>query len=288
MRRLTALALVHILFILASVQGQAMAAEKWANDDPSSDVSDAIATNPDIHLRVPETPYEDERKFDFLAEFDFFSKYVSKGLPCSDGPVWQPSLTFEYYNIGLSVWSNFVLNNEANQGQFNEIDILPYYNLKIGNFSFVPAVNFIFGLNKNPASLNYMIHDVIRPQFHASYTIGNFTPYLDANFYVYPTNRFGIYMDFGVNFGYEFNDIVEVDTSVQFAVGGKRWNASRTNDSSTQLNNFEYVLSLTFSVNKQFSIVPVMHVVVTLPEELRQRLAEPDFIWGGLMVKYDL
>jgi len=257
------------------------------NNVNSSDGSNSISTNPDIRLRVPEGTAS-ERNFDLLFEFDFFSKYISKGLPSSNGPVWQPSITAEYYNIGLSIWSNFVLNDEPNQGEFNEVDILPYYNLKIGNFSFIPSVNFMIGLNSDPASLNYMSHNVIRPQFRIAYTIGHFTPYLDAFFYVYPTNRFGIYSDFGVNFNYVFTEWFQIDTAVQFAVGGKRWNSPRIADAGTRLNNFEYVLSLNFLATKQLSFAPVIHVVITIPEALRKSLDEPDYFWGGLQVKYNL
>lgn len=238
-------------------------------------------------LRVPEVSYKHEH-FKLLFESDFFSKYVSKGLPSSEGPVWQPSIAAEYRNVGLSIWANFVLNDEPNQGEFNEVDILPYYNLAIGNFSFVPSVNFMIGVNSDPASLNYMPHNVIRPQFHLSYTIGHFTPYMDMFFYVYPTDRFGMYSDFGVNFNWRFTTWFEINTAAQFAVGGKRWNSPRIADVGTKLNNFEYVLSLSFNVNKHFSLTPVIHVIVTIPESLRRNMNEPDFVWGGLIVRYDL
>ena len=243
--------------------------------------------NAESRLHVPEDNYKD-KNFDLLFEFDFFSKYVSKGLPSSEGPVWQPSISAEYHNVGLSIWANFVLNDEPTQGQFNEVDVLPYYDLKIGNFSFVPAINFMFGLNSDPASLDYMPHNVIRPQFHLAYTIGHFTPYMDMFFSVYPTDRFGIYSDFGANFNWQFTTWFELNTAAQFAVGGKRWNSPRIADVGTKLNNFEYILSLSFNVNKHFSLTPVIHVVVTIPESLRRNTNEPDFVWGGLMVKYDL
>ena len=243
--------------------------------------------NSEIKLRVPQNNYKD-KKFDLLIESDFFSEYVSKGLPCSKGPVWQPSITAEYYNIGVSLWANFVLNDEPNQGQFNEIDIIPFYDLEIGKFTFIPAVDFMFGLNTDPASLNYMNHNVIRPQFHMAYQLGHFTPYTDFFLYVYPQNRFGLYTDFGANFNYVFTDFFQLDTSAQFAVGGKRWNSPRIADVGTKLNNFEYVMSLTFTVYKSFSIAPVMHIIITIPEQLRNSLDEPDFVWGGLILKYDI
>lgn len=229
-----------------------------------------------------------ERKFDFLFEFDFFSQYVSKGLPSSDGAVWQPSITVEAYNVGLSVWSNFVLDDEPNQGQFNEVDFTPYYNLTIGNFNFIPAVNFMVFPNKDPASLDYSAHNIIRPQWHMAYEIGYFTPYADGFYYPYPTKSWGTYHDIGVLFQYKPEDLLEIATSVQFAIGGDKWNASRIADVGTVINNFEYVLSLNFATYKGFSVSPVMHVVITLPKGLRNNMDEPDYIWGGLTLKYDL
>lgn len=225
--------------------------------------------------------------FDILFEFDFFSQYVSKGLPSSNGPVWQPSINIEAYNIGFSAWANFVLNDEPNQGQFNEVDIVPFYNLQIGNFGFIPAVDFMLFMNKDPSSLNYSAHNVIRPQWNMSYRVGYFTFYGDGFYYVYPTNRFGSYHDFGTIFHYTFSKLFELDTSVQIAIGGGRWNAPRIADAGTRVNNFEYVLALTFNITDDLSLIPVMHIVTTIPEALRRNLGEPDFIWGGLKVTYD-
>lgn len=285
--------------ILSTAAGLVMTL--FAADLMAGDVSKYPEVNmnvPERRFRLPEEQFKAEHpgakskklkdNFDLLFEFDFFSQYFSKGLPSSNGPVWQPSLNLEAYNIGLSIWSNFVLNDEANQGEFNEVDIIPFYNLKIGNFNFIPGVNFMLFMNKDPASLNYSAHNVIRPQWNMSYQVKYFTFYGDGFYYVYPANRFGSYHDFGTTFHYTFSKLFEIDTSVQIAIGGQRWNAPRIADSGTKVNNFEYALSLTFNISDSFALIPVMHIVTTLPESLRKNLEEPDVIWGGLTLTYDL
>jgi len=235
-----------------------------------------------------ERPEDILKNLDILFEFDFFTKYVSKGLPSSDGPVWQPSLTLEAYNIGVSLWSNFVLNNEPNQWQFNELDITPYYSLRIGNFNFIPSVNFLLFMNKDPQSLNYSSRNIIRPQWHMSYEIGPFTPYADGFYYVYPPHKFSTYHDVGILFHHDFNSFLSLDTSAQIAIAGQDWNKYRIGNVGTEANNFEYVLSLNAKTSENFIISPVVHVVVTLPESVRRDLDEPDFVWGGVMFKYDI
>ena len=238
-----------------------------------------------VHNHHPE---ELLKNLDVLLEFDFFTKYVSKGLPSSEGPIWQPSLTLEAYNVGVSVWSNFVLDNEPNQGQFNEVDITPYYSLRIGKFNFIPSTNFLLFMNKNPQSLNYSSRNVIRPQWHMSYEFGNFIPYADGFYYVYPPHKFATYHDVGLLFHYDFSRSFSIDTSAQVAIAGHAWNKYRIGNVGTEANNFEYALSLNAKINDNFIVSPVIHVVVTLPESVRNDLTQPDFVWGGIMFKYDI
>lgn len=279
------LILITLMLLAVAIPTDLIAGHYRSNQ--ATDDNQINFNNPDIHLRVPHD-IDKHKKLDLLLEFDFFSKYVSKGLPSSEGPVWQPSVTLEYYNVGVSVWSNFVLNDEPNQGEFNEVDILPYYNLEIDKFTFIPAVNFIIGVNDNPQSLNHMTHNIIRPQFHISYRVGSLAPYMDTFIYAYPTNRFGMYFDIGLNYNYMFSEFLQLDTSVQLAVGGKRWNSPRIADVGTQLNNFEFILSISYSVSEAVSLAPVIHVVVAIPQSIRKHLNKSDLVWGGLMMKCDL
>ena len=54
---------------------------------------------------------------------NFRSRYVSHAVADSVGWVWQPSATIEWYGLGFNVWSNFVIEDSADRGTFNEVDL---------------------------------------------------------------------------------------------------------------------------------------------------------------------
>ena len=58
----------------------------------------------------------------FGAALDINSRYVWRGLAWSDGAVLQPSVWCGFEPVTFTVWGNFVPGQEANQGQFNEVD----------------------------------------------------------------------------------------------------------------------------------------------------------------------
>ncbi|MCF8129105.1 MAG: hypothetical protein K9N10_11370 [Deltaproteobacteria bacterium] len=68
-------------------------------------------------------------------------KYVSFGKPFGRGAVWRPSGFIEWKGIGFNVWSNFVINRGPKQGQFNEVDLTLYYDVKIENLTIVAPLN---------------------------------------------------------------------------------------------------------------------------------------------------
>jgi hypothetical protein len=57
------------------------------------------------------------------AETFFYSRYVSRGIASSEGPVFQPSAWLTMDAFTFNVFGNYVLAGEKQQGRFNEADI---------------------------------------------------------------------------------------------------------------------------------------------------------------------
>ena len=68
------------------------------------------------------TPEDAELKSSGGAETFFYSRYVSRGIALSDGPVFQPSAWLTLADFTLSYFGNYVLTKEKQQGRFNEAD----------------------------------------------------------------------------------------------------------------------------------------------------------------------
>ena len=54
---------------------------------------------------------------DIDAEVGLFNKYVWRGIPLTDGPVLQPSLSFGLKNLSINIWGNLDLD-DANTKEF--------------------------------------------------------------------------------------------------------------------------------------------------------------------------
>jgi len=95
------------------------------------------------------TPYVEEKSlehqesskiFTYGAEDLFCSRYVWRGINYSRGAVMQPSGWLAAYDFNFNIWTNYVLNNEAYQGNFDEIDYTLTYTKTIKNLSLSPAI----------------------------------------------------------------------------------------------------------------------------------------------------
>ncbi len=75
------------------------------------------------------------------AEMDLNSKYVWRALAWSEGFVAQPSVWLGRSDFVLSVWSNYVLGDEPNRRQFNEVDLRLAYARAWGRWTLEPAFN---------------------------------------------------------------------------------------------------------------------------------------------------
>ncbi|MFH1653855.1 MAG: hypothetical protein ABIE74_07335 [Pseudomonadota bacterium] len=220
-------------------------------------------------------------------EFDFLSKYVWRGLASSKGFVWQPSATLEFYGFGTTIWGNFVLNDEANQGQFNEIDFIPYYSTEFHKLSITPLAVIIYYPNKNVNSLDYSNKSSVEFRLNLSYPIWK---YFDI-FTLFAVNAYGtrgsIWFDFGSGFHYDLLEQLMLHTSILLGVGDKRFNKNHIADVGTKLNLFEYDLSLTWKAWKGLSVIPNLSITTIIAPSLRRATTDPNNFVGGVDLKYD-
>src|SRR5918996_4671142 len=86
-------------------------------------------------------PKKDEG-FSLGFEADFASQYVWRGIALSQGPVLQPSLWLTLGGATFWAWGTFVLNDEPNQGQLNEVDFTFGYGRDVRRFFFNALLYF--------------------------------------------------------------------------------------------------------------------------------------------------
>ncbi len=256
-----------------------MSAQGYADDAGST-------YNFSIHHQIPKhrfTPH-----FAFGTESKFLSKYMWRGIPASLGAVWQPSAQVEYYGVGFNVWGNFVLDDEPNQGEFNEVDLTLYYHREFFQERLILRTWVYAALypNGNPRSLDFgtgSLEGDILLTYHWDplFWMAHFTVRLiDAPGALWWELGMGYQRELPLNFG--------VVTTLRLGMGDGRFNRAHIADVGTQFNLLEYSLSFPWEPLRGFQVIPNMHVSVILPEVLRSAMAQPTNVWGGVNFSYSL
>lgn len=240
--------------------------------------------NADTRQRAKKRGVKDN--FSVTAEFDFRTKYVWRGLESSKGFVWQPSVTAELYGAGASIWANFVLDDEANQGQFNEVDFVPYYSFKLKELSITPSMEIYVYPNDNPSSLNYTAKTTVRTAVNISYPIWRFAVSFNGEVDLYSAKG-AMYYILNVSYHQKIVESFGINTSIAFELADSRFNRAHIANVGTQLNLFSYVLSLSWNPWKQYYLMPNVRVSTLLPESLRSAVNKPTIVWGGIDMKYE-
>lgn len=243
----------------------------------------------DVPAEKKRSGFKEHMKLGFYTSL--YSQYFSKEQPFSKGPVWQPSVTFEAYGAGLNVWSNFVLNNEANQGQFNEVDFTTYYTAHFGNLTIHPYILFEVFPNGNPRSLDYTTTPVIEPDINIQYNIWKFNLFTQFRTRAYP-EPLTMYGHFGLGFNQPFANIVTFSASTYLNFGNGNYLTSVYKPMDANIDAIVFTASLPINFIKGFTFTPGINIIVHVLPEIRRAIRqnpnlETTMIWGGLDLAYE-
>jgi hypothetical protein len=220
----------------------------------------------------------------------FNSQYVSKELPDSKGPVWQPSASVELYGFGLDVWANFVLNDEPNQGQFNEVDFIPYYTAHMGALTLHPYFMFMVFPNGDKASLDYTPATVVEGDLYVQYDLWKFDLFGKMRARI-KGNSGAVYANVGVGFTQPFQSGVALSASALLNMGDEQYLSAQYGPTDTNIDALAFTLAASWEaggVKFRPNINAAVHVVPEIRRKIRQ---DPNLdtylVWGGLDLSYD-
>lgn len=256
------------------------------NPSLSEEASNASPLLPDPgFIEAPNVP-PSSKKFSLRLRSDFYSRYFSNGVLYSEGPVWQPSLTFEFYDVGITVWGNYVLGNEPNQGEFNEMDLTLYYQRDVGPWSLSASFLAALYINDDPASVNRGPSS-LDGYFQVNRKLGPVKVFSDLIIgFLNPDGT--VFWDFGVSYRRELPLRFAMETSLLFGIGDARFNKAYFADVGIQANLLVYSLAFPWKPVTGLSLIPSMNFSNLLAPSLRRASPDPTLLWGGLSVVYDL
>ncbi len=217
---------------------------------------------------------------------DFYSRYMWHGIPFSQGAVWQPSATVEYHGVGFNVWTNFVLSEDPNQGEFNEVDFTLYYGRTVRKLDIQFSLLGSVFINEEPGSLNTGPNS-FESILALSHPLGPISLFTNLNVgFLNPGGT--IFWDFGVSFHHDLPLHFSLETSILFGLGDSRFNRAYFGVDGTKANLLECSLAFPWEPIKRLSITPSMTVSTLLTTALRSAAADPTIVWGGLSIAYDI
>jgi len=272
----------------SAVQGVGLAREeevKWETEEEM--LAEAVLSttfNPSIHHRRPVRQVADHLGFGVFS--DFFSNYVWRGLLSSQGAVWQPSLTVEYYGVGFNVWANLPMTNEPNQGQFNEIDLTLYYNKNYKKINFHTWFILDFYPNGNPTSLDFGTKS-LEWDLHISRPLGPVVVFTDFAIRIVSAPA-SVYWDVGVGYARTLPLKFSVELSSLFALANGKFTKAHVAAVGTVPYLFEASLAFPWNPVRGFTVTPRMYISTLLADSLRRASSDPTILWGGVSFGYEL
>ncbi len=221
---------------------------------------------------------EKESKLSWGFTEDILSRYIWRGFAYTRGPVMQPEGWVSAYGFTFDLWSNFVLNDEPNQGQFNEVDPSLTYSHSWGPFTVEPTIeNYNYPNQMNaPSTAEF--------DLKLSYGLGPVTLTTTHNFDIirYRGSYFG---DFTAGIEHEFFPKFSMATSASLGWGSSKFNETYGGVSKAALNLFLWRMEFVYQAFKHVSFRPHMEVNVLIDSDLRQGVStgqSPEIVSGGL------
>lgn len=216
---------------------------------------------------------------------NFRSKYVSHALADSAGWVWEPAATIEWYGLGFNAWGNFVLDDEPDQGKFNEVDLTLYYDFKTHGFTIHPYfVAYVYPTN-NKNSLDYSAYTDLLPSIQVAYSAGPIDIFADVETYVHPTPG-AVRAEFGIGLTEKLPLKFGIETSGLVGFDNSRYNKAVFNISDTTFDYFTYSIAFPWNPVKGLVIKPNAYVSAYFQQKFRNATRFPVLVWGGIDFTY--
>ncbi len=217
---------------------------------------------------------------------NFRSRYVSHALASSDGWVWQPSATVEWYGLGFNVWGNFVLDDIPDQGKINEVDLTLYYSYEIAGFTIHPYFTSYLYPTSNKLSLDYSADTDVLPSIHLAYTVGPLSIFTDVQVYVHPRPG-AVRTEFGIGLTHKLPLRFGIQTSGIVGLGSAKYNNSVYNINDTAFTYFTFNIAFPWNPIKGLVVKPTAYVSTYFAQRFRSAVQYPVLVWGGIDFAYN-
>lgn len=223
---------------------------------------------------------EEENGICYGADAGFFSKYVSRGVVTTDGPVFQPDIWVSYRNFTFSVWGNIDLTDLNGQGgNFNEADYTLDYSGSLNKLSYSAGLTY-YTFPHTGADDTSEVYLGLGYDFPLNPKIAVYYDFWQADgFY----GAFSLSHSFGLPKVWEQVE-ASLDISAQVGLGSKNFNSFNFGAEHTAFTDLVLTASLPVTVFEHVTVKPTVSYSSVLDRTIRTKNFRNDnIIYGGVI-----
>jgi hypothetical protein len=209
-------------------------------------------------------------------EADFNSRYLWRGISFSRGAVFQPSVWVNSGPYKALIWANMNMADEANQGEFNEVDYVIGYTHEIKYVTIEPTLSLYSYPNTGVESSAEATVKVSKP-------VGNHLTVYTAQNLMFKDPAEAYFGEIGVTHEREFGKWAQ-SAGVSLGYGSSKFNRYYLGVKRGGLNSLGAQVSWTYTSEKGYYVRPHFNASYTPDRRLREAAGKSSYFVAGLAV----
>jgi len=209
-------------------------------------------------------------------EADFNSRYVWRGLSCSEGAVVQPSIWVTARGVTFTVWANRELEDvDARNG--SEVDYSLSWEREWHGVTFEPCIQMYTFPDQEDCPSTTAV------DLRASWPLGPVSLFTTQSIDVSEYSG-AYYGDLGLCFEKELGERAQMETSLCVGWASAKFNEANIGPRKAALNLCAFDAGLTYTTRRGIYFRPHISVTRLLDRSLREAVDDPDIISVGVAV----
>ena len=213
------------------------------------------------------------------ADVDVVSRYVWRGVPYSEGPTVQPSMWTSVGPLTFSFWSNLVVADRIERGQFNHLFVMATYSAQIAGVTVEPSIQAYHTNAVGEVDAVDTAEAVVR----LSAPTGPFEIFTDHTVDLH-TYRGAYIGDAGIGHQRQLGARYQLATELLVSWSTARYNEGFVGVSTSGLNYASLSGRLAIRLDDHWSLRPHAEWQPILDANLRRAMGSNAFLTAGLMV----
>jgi hypothetical protein len=227
---------------------------------------------------LPLAAQDDEVEVSISFDASILNKYIWRGIPLTDGPVFQPSATVGIGGLSLNAWMNVDLDDvNGNEYEPNEIDLVGEYAFSLDQISI--AVGFIhYSFPNTDFDSTFEVYGSVSVESPLNPSV---TLYKDMDLVE------GMYLSFGVSESLPLEDTPHsMDFSATLGYGDEDHNLFYYGAAESGMTDLLLAGSFNFVVCEKLTIIPQVMFSMLMEDAIKDNFEDDSHFVFGVGASY--